>query len=110
LHLLGDYIKEHFADEEKLQQKHNYPLYDWHKRQHKIYIQAYEKLHKEYMKNGPSQDFTLHLTQNIIDWIVKHIQHADVDLGKFVNCMEESHNYELCSQGLDSIQIVYTGA
>ncbi|MCL2617038.1 MAG: hemerythrin family protein [Defluviitaleaceae bacterium] len=83
--LLGDYIKEHFRDEEELQKKSGYPKYEWHRDQHKQYIDSFNKLKAEYTKNGPSAMFTLQLNKSIIEWIVKHIKHVDIELGKFIN-------------------------
>lgn len=85
LDLLGQYIVKHFRDEEALQVKHNYPKYEWHCGQHKFYIAEYEKLRQEYLKNGPSAQFTLQLNKSVIGWIVRHIKTADRELGKFLN-------------------------
>jgi len=83
--LLGDYINKHFRDEEELQRKSGYPKYEWHREQHKLYVDSFNKLKLEYAQNGPSTAFTLQLNKSIIDWIVKHIRHVDVELGKFLN-------------------------
>jgi hemerythrin len=83
--LLGDYIATHFRDEEHLQLRYKYPKYEWHKEQHKLYIESFNKLKAEYDKNGPSAAFTLQLNKSIIDWIVRHIKHVDIELGKFIN-------------------------
>ncbi|MCL2839289.1 MAG: hemerythrin family protein [Defluviitaleaceae bacterium] len=82
---LGDYINAHFRDEEALQRKSGYPKYDWHRDQHKQFVEAFNKLKLEYNQNGPSAAFTLQLNKSIIDWIVKHIRHVDIELGKFLN-------------------------
>jgi len=83
--MLGDYITQHFRDEEELQRKSGYPKLDWHRQQHQLYIDSFNKLKKEYDQNGPSAAFTLQLNKSIIDWIVKHIRHVDIELGKFLN-------------------------
>ena len=83
--LLGDYITEHFRDEEELQRKSGYSKYEWHCGQHKLFVDAFNKLKLEYTKNGPSTAFTLQLNKSIIDWIVKHIRHVDKELGAFLN-------------------------
>jgi len=85
INLLGEYIIEHFRDEEELQKKYGYPKYEWHCEQHKLYIDTFNKLKAEYIANGPSANFTLQLNKSIIDWIVKHIRYVDVELGKFIN-------------------------
>jgi len=85
INLLWEYVTKHFRDEEELQRKHNYPEYEWHREQHKKYIESFIELKDEYAKNGPSAKFTLQLNKSIIEWIVKHIRHVDVELGKFIN-------------------------
>jgi hemerythrin len=54
LNLLGDYISEHFRDEEELQRTSGYPQYEWHRGQHKLYVDSFRTLKSEYHKNGPS--------------------------------------------------------
>lgn len=83
--LLSDYVSKHFRDEELLQFKSGYPKLDWHKEQHKLFINSVNALKAEYDKNGASAVFTLQLNNSIIEWIVKHIKHVDVELGKFLN-------------------------
>jgi len=77
INLLGEYIIKHFRDEEELRRKYGYPKYEWHR--------EFNKLKVEYTANGPSVNFTLQLNKSIIDWIVKHIRHVDIELGKFIN-------------------------
>jgi hemerythrin-like metal-binding protein len=83
LDLLGDYINEHFSAEEALQKQSNYPQYDWHRNQHKIYINEFKKLKQEFVANGISPQFTITLNNSIINWIVKHIKTVDVEFGKY---------------------------
>ena len=85
INMLGAYIEEHFRDEEELQRKSGYPDYEWHREQHRLYIDSFKRLKEEYEKNGPSINFTLELNKSIIQWIVTHIRSADTDLGKFIN-------------------------
>lgn len=83
--LLGEYIIKHFNDEEALQKKSGFPKHEWHREQHKLFINGFENLKKEFMANGPSAKFTLDLSKSIIEWIVKHIKSADVEFGKYYN-------------------------
>ena len=84
LDLLGEYIVKHFADEEKLQRQNKYPEYESHKKMHELYIGEFQKLKKEFADNGHSLKFTMDLNNSLINWIVKHIKSADVELGKFL--------------------------
>jgi hemerythrin len=84
LDLLGDYVIEHFGDEEELQrQTPNYPKYEWHKGQHQLYINEIRKLKMEFASNGVSAKFTLELNNSIVNWIVKHIKTVDTEFGKY---------------------------
>ena len=85
LDLLGKYVITHFTDEEGLQIKCGYPKYDWHKEQHKLFIEEFKKLKQEFDANGHSIKFTLDMTNKIVNWIVKHIKSADVEFGKYYN-------------------------
>ena len=83
LDLLADYTIRHFADEEKLQEQCGYPLFDWHKEQHKLFLEEFANLKQEFSANGPSMMFSFILNKSIIDWVFWHIKHADVEFGKF---------------------------
>jgi hemerythrin len=82
--LLEEYIIKHFADEEKLQKQSNYPEYESHKKMHELYIGEFQKLKKEFADNGHSLKFTMDLNNSLINWIVKHIKSADVELGRYL--------------------------
>ena len=84
LDLLGEYVLKHFTDEEALQQKHNYPKYGWHKGQHQSFIVEFKKLKAEFAANGHSAAFTIAMNNSIINWIVRHIKSADVELGRYL--------------------------
>jgi hemerythrin len=84
LDLLEEYIVKHFSDEEELQRQNKYPEYEAHKKMHELYIDEFQKLKKEFAENGYSLKFTMDLNNSLINWIVKHIKSADVELGKFL--------------------------
>jgi hemerythrin-like metal-binding protein len=83
LDFLGDYINKHFSDEELLQKQSNYPDYEYHKEQHKLYIDNFAKLKQEFVTHGSSMKFTLDLNNSIVIWIVKHIKSLDKQFGKY---------------------------
>ncbi len=82
LDFLGDYVVKHFADEEALQRQSNYPKYEWHKGQHKSFIEEFGRLKQEFHKNGASAKFTLNLNKSVIDWVIRHIKSADTEFGR----------------------------
>ena len=85
LNFLGDYIVQHFNDEEELMLVSEYPEYKWHHTWHQGYILKFENLKEEFKKNGISSEYLQILDEFIIGWIVKHIGIVDVHLGKHIN-------------------------
>ncbi|MCL1997688.1 MAG: bacteriohemerythrin [Turicibacter sp.] len=85
LKFLTNYVVKHFTDEEVLQRQTYYPKYDWHRSQHQEYIKAVNELKEDFKRSGSTPQFSLQIQQTIINWIVKHIKHADVEFGRFLN-------------------------
>jgi len=85
INLLSDYVVKHFYDEELLQRQSGYPKYDWHKEQHNQFINDFQQLRNEFLKNGSSAKFTLTLSNSVIDWVVRHIKFADAEFGMHYN-------------------------
>ena len=83
LDLLGNYVVQHFGDEEALQKQCNYPKYELHREMHNAFIDDFIKIKEEFAKYGASLHFTLELNNRIISWIVRHIKNVDVEFGKF---------------------------
>ena len=83
LDFLGEYVVQHFADEEALQVESKYPKYEWHKGLHQGFINDFKKLRNEFVANGVSMKFTLDLNQSIISWVIKHVKGADVEFGRY---------------------------
>jgi len=80
---LGEYIVEHFGDEQEIHIKSKYPKYEEHKAKHAYYINDFTKLKNEFAANGNSMEFTMKLNGSLITWIVQHIKGDDVEFGKF---------------------------
>jgi len=81
---LGDYVVKHFNNEEKLQQKHNYPDYASHKQKHELFIQEFIELKNQFEKEGPSGLFVIKVNKKVIDWLVQHIGKVDKALGLYL--------------------------
>ena len=84
LGMLEEYIVKHFTDEEEIQKRNKYPEYESHREMHKHFIEEFQKLKKEFNESGHSLKFTMDLNNSLINWIVKHIKSADVELGRFL--------------------------
>lgn len=87
-HTLGflmDYTNEHFADEEKLQAEHGYPLLDAHKEQHASFVKAVEELEDMLVEEeGPSEAFVAAVKKNVVDWLLNHIMVWDKQVAQYV--------------------------
>lgn len=89
LQFLDEYIVFHFGEEEKIMQKYAYPEYPSHRDQHKKFIASFQKLKKELPKLGRgtkpgSYDLSVETNTVVVDWILEHIAHVDMKLGKFL--------------------------
>jgi hemerythrin len=83
LDFLGEYVVQHFHDEEELQKQSNYPGYEWHRQQHQDFIATFQKASEEFAKNGATPTFTLQLNSTIIHWVVRHIKTSDLAFGEY---------------------------
>ena len=81
--LLGEYVVQHFADEEELQVQCDYPKYERHKKQHQDFVDDFLERKKEFHEKGTSSKFTLDLIVAVSNWIIKHIQGADVEFSRY---------------------------
>ncbi len=85
LGFLMDYTNEHFADEEKLQEEHNYPLLDAHKEQHASFVKAVSELEEMLVEEeGPSEAFVAAVKKNVVDWLLNHIMVWDKQVAQYV--------------------------
>lgn len=86
LGFLMDYTNEHFADEEKLQAEHAYPLLDAHKAQHAAFVKAVKELEDMLVEEeGPSEAFVTAIKKNVVDWLLNHILVWDKQVAQYVN-------------------------
>lgn len=83
LDLLGRYVVEHFNDEEELQRECAFPDYERHREQHLGFVQTFQKLREEFIADGTSGTFIMHLDNSLIGWVKDHIKGYDVEFGKF---------------------------
>lgn len=79
---LVDYVKVHFAYEEKLMHTHNYPGIEAHKAMHKELVKKALELSKR-IKSGAvtvGEELLIFLT----NWLTAHIEGVDKRLGEFL--------------------------
>ncbi|WP_438316304.1 bacteriohemerythrin [Candidatus Caldatribacterium sp. SIUC1] len=83
LAFLGDYVKTHFATEEKLMVQYRYPGFDAHKRLHEGFTETFLRLQKEAEKSVGVALVT-QVNKTVVDWWVNHILKVDKELGAFL--------------------------
>lgn len=84
LMFLGDYVRSHFAMEEELQRKHNYPHYADHKAQHEDFIRDLQKLEEQFKEEGVTLSLVIQTNQTMVNWLIKHINATDRALADFL--------------------------
>lgn len=81
---LEDYVKEHFAAEERLQVRHAYPGYDDHKSQHSRFITDVARLTAEFKAEGASLTLVILTNKTLVSWLLQHIKKTDKELADFL--------------------------
>ncbi|MCW8830534.1 MAG: bacteriohemerythrin [Gammaproteobacteria bacterium] len=79
---LINYTISHFDFEEKLQQKHGYPLASAHKKVHDNFV-AHVTKYKERHDNG--EDIAQSLSGELVTWLCNHIKNEDRDYVPYCN-------------------------
>ncbi len=75
---LIDYTEEHFAAEERLQEKYKYPDRENHKRYHEAFKHAIRELVDELEREGPTVTLVGKINKSVGDWLVNHVKKQDV--------------------------------
>ncbi len=75
LHAAVDYVKEHFAAEEKLMLQVGYPKFEAHKKRHEVFIAKILETAMHIETTPVLQSFQF--VKFIYDWILEHIAHED---------------------------------
>ena len=91
LDFLGNYVFEHFRDEEALQIESNYPRYQQHREIHQEFVGTFNSLYAEFQKNGASHKLSLALTNSVSNWIITHIKKEDIEFGKHYSKVKMEH-------------------
>ena len=81
--LLGYTIK-HFADEEELQLRHDYPEYLVHRQFHIGFKDVAQKLRQELLRDGPTDALVKKAYVALGDWLVNHIKGEDFKMAAYV--------------------------
>ena len=83
IELLDDYIRYHFAEEEKILKWAGYPGFVEHKRQHDFFISQLKDLKERHSEGDPS--IPVSALQFLRDWFLLHILESDKSYGVYLS-------------------------
>jgi len=84
LEFMKTYVLKHFADEEKLQEEHNYPEYIAHKKLHDEFKDVVQTFVAKLSQSGPTDDFFLEVYTVFHEWLVNHIKIEDLKIARYI--------------------------
>lgn len=84
---LEQYVKKHFAMEERLMESLNYPKdkYREQEEQHSSFWDCYTGIRIQFEDNGPTVELTKLIKNVLVDWFINHICSVDKSIGVFMN-------------------------
>ena len=83
LNELKDLIAANFLNEETAMKKHEYHIYEMHKKEHNKLSKKVEKIVKKYSLDDI--ETIEKMTVFLKDWLTKHITDEDKEMGKYLN-------------------------
>jgi hemerythrin len=84
LDFMTGYTIKHFADEEKLQIKYQYPDYLTHKQYHDDFKITVKDLAEQLIQEGPTDELVGMVNTSIGDWLLNHIKGDDFRMAAYV--------------------------
>ena len=81
---LEEYVKEHFAAEERLQLRHAYPDYAVHKSEHTRFMADVERLTREFRTEGATLSLVILTNKTLTSWLLQHITRTDMAFAAYV--------------------------
>lgn len=89
---LDHYANVHFATEEALLEKENYPEINIHKAQHNYFRTAFAKLKARCDNEGYSQDILNDAHRNVSSWLLNHVAKTDKHWAQFIKSRQQTAN------------------
>ena len=81
---IANYTKEHFADEEKIQEECEFPHIRMHKKQHSDFVATATELIMEYSTTEEPDELAKKICKILIDWVTNHIRTEDKKIGEYI--------------------------
>lgn len=79
---LRNYTVEHFKDEEEYMESINFPELDVQKRAHSAFLSKIDTLDMNEIMSNPQENME-HLVEFLTQWLITHILHMDMKIGKY---------------------------
>ena len=87
---LDTYTRKHFAAEEGLQRKFNYPHMALHCEEHQSFLKSLERLKFRITEDGPTDSVVKLTRDTLVNWLIQHVCSTDQSLGDFVKVHRNS--------------------
>ncbi len=81
---LSEYTIKHFAHEEELQKKYNYPHLMTHKTYHAKFVLTVKNLEAELIKEGASIALVGKINTALAGWLISHIKQEDTKVAAHI--------------------------
>ncbi len=81
---LSNYVVKHFADEEELMKKNNYPDFEKHKQIHEKFKSFVSEQRNKVAAQGADLSTVIQLQQQLGDWLISHIAGEDKKYSPFI--------------------------
>ncbi len=78
-----EHVKAHFANEERLMRKYDFPSYEMHKMAHDIFLMDISIAIKQWKHSGDI-DKVIRFVRNSPEWIVMHINTVDAPTSAYI--------------------------
>ncbi len=88
LDFLDDYVKKHFAAEERYMQEIGYPEIAQQRREHGEFARQLRILRKEFDSSGGDIVLTINTNHIILDWLANHISKQDKKIGEYARSLK----------------------
>lgn len=77
LDFLEEYVRAHFADEERLLEERGYEGLHEQRYQHRTFCQQIEATRRDFERDGASSILAIHIQQKLAGWLLNHISKFD---------------------------------
>lgn len=85
MEFLLQYTIRHFADEEALQVRYDYPGYPAHKQAHADFTELARGLAAKLPQGGPFDDYVSEVYTTIGEWLLNHIRGEDLKMAEYIH-------------------------